>query len=60
MAGNGVANENISLDKGNTSYELPIYKGIQKQIYMTGKDGQSIYEVTGGTVSYGYNKKMSL
>lgn len=57
VAGNGVANENISLDKGNTSYELPIYKGIQKQIYMTGKDGQSIYEVTGGTVSYGYNKK---
>lgn len=57
VAGNGVSNENISLDKGNTSYELPIYKGIQKQIYMTGKDGQSIYEVTGGTVSYGYNHK---
>lgn len=57
VAGNGVPNENISLDKGNATYELPIYKGIQKQIFMTGKDGQSIYEVTGGTVSYGYNNK---
>lgn len=48
-AANGVSQENISLDKGNASYEIPIYSGIQTEIYVAAKSGFSIYSVDGKT-----------
>lgn len=50
-AANGVSQENISLDKGNASYEIPIYSGIQTEIYVAAKSGFSIYSVDGKTKS---------
>lgn len=50
-AANGVSQENISLDKGNASYEIPIYSGIQTEIYVAAKSGFSIYSVDGKTES---------
>lgn len=48
-AANGVSQEDISLDKGNASYEIPIYSGIQTEIYVAAKSGFSIYSVDGKT-----------
>lgn len=62
-AGNGVGLENISLDNGNASYEIPIYKGIQTKVYVAAKNGFSIYSVDGYTeysgaaYQFGYQNK---
>ncbi len=50
-AGNGVSQEDISLDNGNATYEIPIYNGIQTQVYVAAKSGFSIYSVDGKTES---------
>lgn len=58
-AGNGVALENVTLDKGNGTYTLPIYNGIQTSLYFKTKDNRSIYSLNGLTaskddISFGY------
>lgn len=57
-AANGVSREDISLDKGNSSYEVPIYNGIQTSLYIASVDNRHIYSVTGGSnVSFGYDNR---
>lgn len=58
-AGNRVGNEYISLDKGNGTYEIPIYNGRQTQIYVAAKAGFSIYSFNGKTANETGNNSYS-